>query len=191
MKPKILLIGGGGHCKSVIDVIEQEDKYTIAGIVDKKEFIGQDVLGYKVIGCDDNLAELFKTYKYAVVTVGQIKSNSLKVKIFNNLKNIGYTIPTIISPLSYVSKHSTIEEGTIVMHHSLVNANVKIGKNCIINTKALIEHDSVVEDNCHISTGAIINGGVVVKENSFIGSNATTKEYIEVQGFIKAGELKK
>lgn len=191
MKPKILLIGGGGHCKSVIDVIEQEDKYTIAGIVDKKEFIGQDVLGYKVIGCDDDLAELFKTYKYAVVTVGQIKSNSLKVKIFNNLKNIGYTIPTIISPLSYVSKHSTIEEGTVIMHHSLVNANVKIGKNCIINTKALIEHDSVVENNCHISTGAIINGGVVVKENSFIGSNATTKEYIEVQGFIKAGELKK
>ncbi len=191
MKPNILLIGGGGHCKSVIDVIELEDKYTIAGIIDKKELIGQDVLGYNVIGCDDDLSELFKTYKFAVVTVGQIKSNSLKVNIFNNLKSIGYTLATIISPLAYVSKHSTIEEGTVIMHHSLVNANVKIGKNCIINTKALIEHDSVVEDNCHISTGAIVNGGVVVKENSFIGSNATTKEYIEIDGFIKAGSIVK
>jgi len=191
MKSEILLIGGGGHCKSVIDVIEQENKFVIAGIIDKKEFIGQDVLGYEVVGCDDDLAELFKTYKFAVVTVGQIRSNSLKIKLFNNLKNIGYTLPTIISPLAYISKHATIEEGSVIMHHSLVNANAKVGKNCIINTKALIEHDAVVEDNCHISTGAIINGGVVVKKNSFVGSNSTTKEYIEINGFTEAGSVAK
>ncbi|MCK4874736.1 MAG: acetyltransferase, partial [Sulfurimonas sp.] len=57
MKKKILLIGGGGHCHSVIDVIELENKCTIVGIIDKKEFIGQDVLGYKIIGCDDDLPE--------------------------------------------------------------------------------------------------------------------------------------
>ena len=188
---KILLIGGGGHCKSVIDVIEQEGKYTIAGIVDKKEHLGQEVLGYKIIGCDDDLEKLYKTYKYAVVTVGQIKTNALRVKIFNQLKNIGYVLPTIVSPLSYVSKHSFIEEGTAVMHQVLINANVKIGKNCIINTKALIEHDCIIEDNCHISTGAIVNGGVVVKGNTFVGSGATTKESIAVSGFIKAGSVVK
>jgi len=187
----ILLVGGGGHCKSVIDVIELEGKYNIAGIIDKKELIGQEVLGYKVIGCDDDLEELFEAYKNAVVTVGQIKSNNLKVKLFNTLKNIGYNLPTIISPLAYVSKHATVEEGTVVMHQSLINANAKIGKNCIINTKALVEHDAKVEDNCHISTGAIVNGGAVVRANSFVGSNATTKEYIKVDGFIKAGSAVK
>jgi sugar O-acyltransferase (sialic acid O-acetyltransferase NeuD family) len=187
----ILLVGGGGHCKSVIDVIELEGRYNIAGIIDKKELIGQEVLGYKIIASDDDLEQLFDKYKYAVVTVGQIKSTSLRIKIFNHLKNIGYNLPTIISPLSYVSKHATIEEGTIIMHQALINANAKIGKNCIINTKALVEHDARVEDNCHISTGAIINGGAVVKANSFVGSNATTKEYIEVDGFIKAGSVAK
>jgi len=187
----ILLIGGGGHCHSVIDVIELEGKYKIAGIIDKKELIGQDVLGYKVIGCDDDLEQLLDTYKHAVITVGQIKSNSLKVKLFNQVKLLGYILPTIISPLSYVSKHSQIEEGTVIMHQALVNANVKIGKNCIINTKALVEHDATIEDNSHISTSSVINGGVVVKENTFVGSNATTKEYIELDGFIKAGELKR
>jgi sugar O-acyltransferase (sialic acid O-acetyltransferase NeuD family) len=187
----ILLIGGGGHCKSVIDVIELECKYNIAGIIDKKELIGQEVLGYKIIGCDDDLEQLFETYKYAVVTVGQIKSNILKVKLFNTLKNIGYNLSTIVSPLAYVSKHATVDEGSVVMHQALINANAKIGKNCIINTKALVEHDAKVEDNCHISTGAIINGGVVVKANSFVGSNGTTKEYIEINGFVKAGELRK
>lgn len=190
MKEKILLVGGGGHCRAVIDVIEAEDKYSIAGIIDKEELLGEKVLGYEVIGCDDDLGSLFETYKYAVVTVGQIRSNTLKVKLFKLLKDIGYNLPVIKSPLAYVSKHSQVDEGTVIMHQSLVNANVKIGKNCIINTKALIEHDSVVEDNCHISTASVINGGVVVKEGTFFGSNATTRESVEVSGFIKAGSLR-
>lgn len=191
MKEKILLIGGGGHCKSVIDVIEQENKYEIAGIIDKKELISQSLLGYKVIGCDDDLAELFKSCKYALITVGQLKTNEIRVKLFHKLKEIGYTLPVIKSPLSYVSKHAKIGEGTVVMHHALVNADAVVGENCIINTKALIEHDAVVEDFCHISTSAVINGGVVVKKNSFVGSNVTTKEYIQISGFIKAGNLQK
>lgn len=191
MKEEILLIGGGGHCKSVIDVIELEDKYIIAGIIDKKELVGSNVLGYKVIGCDDDLVKLRDKYSNAIVTVGHIKSNSLRIKLFDLLKGLNFNLPKIISPLAYVSKHSKIDEGTIIMHHVVVNASSKIGQNCIINTKALIEHDSVVENNCHISTGAIINGGVIVKENTFFGSNATSKEYIEVNQFIKAGSVVK
>ena len=191
MKKVILLIGGGGHCKSVIDVIEQEGKYTIAGIIDKENLVGQDVLGYKVIGCDDDLEGLFKIYKYALVTVGQIKSNILKVKLFNTLEKIGYQIPIITSPLAYVSKHASIGKGTVIMHQAFVNAGATIGENCIINSQALIEHDAVIEGHCHISTSAVINGGVRVKENSFIGSNTTTKEYVEIGGFIKAGRVVK
>jgi sugar O-acyltransferase (sialic acid O-acetyltransferase NeuD family) len=188
---KILLVGGGGHCRSVIDVIELEDNFSIAGIVDKQELIGKKVFNYEVIGCDEDLEALHKTYKYAIVTVGQIKSNSLRIKLYTLLKNIGFTLPTITSPLSYISKHSTIDEGTIIMHHALINANVTVGKNCIINTKALLEHDVIVEDNCHISTASVVNGGVVVKEGTFFGSNAVSREQIEINGFIKAGSLVK
>jgi len=191
MKHKILLIGGGGHCRSVIDAIELENKFTIAGIIDKKELIGSKVLDYEIIGCDDDLEELHKTYKYAFVTVGHIKSNSLRVKLFNKLKSIGYILPVIISPLAYVSKYAFIDEATIIHHQALLNTNAKIGKNCIINSKALIEHDTIVEDNCHISTSTIINGGVIVKENSFVGSGAIVKEYIKIDGFIKAKSLVK
>ncbi len=187
MKEKIVLIGGGGHCHSVIDVIEQEDKYEIIGIVDTKENIGKKVLDYEVIACDDDLETIFQTCKNALITVGQIETNKIRVKIYNNLKQIGFNLPTIISPLAYVSKHSFIDEGTIIMHQALVNTNVKIGKNCIINTKALIEHDALIEDNCHISTASIINGGVVVKENTFFGSNAMARESIEIGSHVTIG----
>ncbi|MDN5067869.1 NeuD/PglB/VioB family sugar acetyltransferase [Aliarcobacter butzleri] len=191
MKEKIVLIGGGGHCHSVIDVIEQENKYEIIGIVDTKENIGKKVLDYNIIACDDDLETIFLSCKNALITVGQIESNKIRVKIYNKLKEIGFNLPVIISPLAYVSNHSSIEEGTIIMHHALVNANTKIGKNCIINTKALIEHDCIIGDNCHISTASVLNGGVRVKENSFFGSNATSKQSIEIDGFIKAGSLAK
>jgi len=191
MKKQILLIGGGGHCRSVIDVIEQENKYEIAGIIDKKECVGQDILGYKVIGSDDDLKDLYQHYRYALITVGQIKFPEIRIKLFEMLRAFGYIFPVVISPFAYVSKHAKIGEGSVIMHHALINANVSIGQNCIINTKALIEHDATIEDNCHISTGAIINGGVYVKAGTFYGSNATCKEYAQVSGFVKAGSVVK
>jgi len=191
MREPIILIGGGGHCKSVIDVIEQGNQFEIVGIIDKKEFVGESVLGYKILGSDDALKDLRHHYKYALITVGQIQSPEIRIKLFEMLKSFGYELPVVISPLAYVSKHSTVGNGTVIMHHTLINANVTIGQNCIINTKALIEHDAIIEDNCHISTGAIINGGVHVKAGTFYGSNATCKEYIHVSGFVKAGSVVK
>ena len=190
---EIILVGGGGHCKSVIDVIELEGKFKIAGIIDDNLDIGYRVLDYEVIGRDEDLEKLRKKYEYAFITIGQIKLPNIRIRLFNLLKSLNFKLPIIVSPLSYVSKYSKIEEGTIIMHHALVNANAKVGKNCIINSKALIEHDALIEDFCHISTAAVINGGVIVKRGSFIGSNTVTKEYIEIKenSFIKAGSLVK
>ncbi len=190
MKPSIILIGSGGHCKSCIDIIEQENKYSIAGIIDKNKS-AKSVLGYSILGNDADLLELKTSYDYALVTIGQIESPGIRIQLFNHLKLLGFKLPTIVSSRAYISKHAELGEGTIVMHDALINANAVIGNNCIINTKALIEHDVVIEDNCHISTGAIINGGTILKNGTFIGSNAVTKECVEtkVGEFIKAGSL--
>jgi len=188
---RLLLLGAGGHCKSIIDVIEQEGRFEIVGIIDNELEVGSSILDYKIIGNDDDLANLRKEYKYALIAVGQIKSAVVRKKLFKRLKVLNYTLPVVVSPLAYVSKYTKIDEGTVVMHHALINTDANVGKNCIINTKALIEHDVVVEDHCHISTGAIVNGGVVVKKETFYGSNATSKEYIDVNGFIKAGSVVK
>lgn len=188
---EIILIGAGGHCRSVIDVIEQEGRYQILGLVDIEVNIGSRILGYEVIASDAQLPELITHCNNALVTVGHIQSNILRVKLFQQLKQLGYRLPTIVSPLAYVSRHATLEEGTVVMHHALINANAKIGCNCIINSKALVEHDVKVGDHCHISTASVLNGGVVVKDNTFFGSNATSRQETMLEGFIKAGSLTK
>jgi len=190
---EIILIGGGGHCKSVIDVIEQGSEFVIAGIVDKSEMLGKNILGYPVIGVDLDLKNLAKKYTYALITVGQIHSPELRIKLFNKVKKAGFNLPKIISSRAYVSNHASIGNGTVVMHDSLINAGTSIGDNCIINSKALIEHDCKVSNHCHISTNTTINGGVRVEEGCFIGSGVVTNNSITIKkrSFIKAGSIVK
>jgi len=190
-KYDIILIGGGGHCKACIDVIEMQNLYNIAGIIDIAEKVGQTILGYPVIGCDENIEDIAKQYNNYLITIGQIKSFMKRYKLFDQIKKVNGVFPVIISPLAHVSKHASIQEGSIIMHGTIVNANANIGSNCIINNNALIEHDVTIENHCHVSTGAIINGNSVVKAGSFIGSNATVIEsmIIEENSFIKANSL--
>jgi len=180
MKEKIILIGGGGHCKSCIDVIEQSGEFHIEGIMDVSEKLHQKVLGYEIIATDDDLPQLVNENKNFLVTLGQIKSPEKRIRIFQTLKESGVKLPVIISPLAYVSKHVEIGNGTIIMHHALINAGAKIGSNCIINNKALIEHDAIVGNHCHIATSAVINGGVTVGSGTFFGSKSVSKEYVEI-----------
>ena len=192
-RKKLILLGGGGHCKSCIDVIEQEGNYEITGILDAEELVGQKILGYDFIGTDADIEKFVNEGYMFLITVGQIKTSSIRKKLFSLLSKNSTQMATVVSPRAYVSKHADIGKGTIIMHDVLVNASASIGENCIINSKALIEHDAIIENFCHISSSAVINGGVTVKEGTFFGSNAVSKEYIvtEKDDFIKAGSTYK
>jgi len=190
MKP-ILLIGGGGHCRSCIDVIEAEGTYQIQGIVQPVSDGKEPVLGYPVLGCDDDLPYLLERITCALVTVGQIKSPAIRIKLYGTLKNNDASLPVIVSPNAYKSGHASVAEGTILMHGSVVNARARIGANCIINSQALIEHDAEIGPHCHISTGARVNGGAKIGSGSFVGSGAVLKEGINLgeRVVIGAGQV--
>ena len=171
-KSKIILVGGGGHCHSCIDVIEQESTYEIAGIVDRSAMVRQNkILGYPLLGSDDDLPEIRKEVGYAHITVGQIGAASARIRLYKLLKGLDFTLPAIISPLAYVSRFANIGEGTVVMHQAIVNAGADIGVNCILNTRCLIEHDAVIGDHTHVSTSAVVNGNAAVGSRCFLGSN--------------------
>jgi sugar O-acyltransferase (sialic acid O-acetyltransferase NeuD family) len=180
LKEDLILIGGGGHCRSCIDVIEMEGRFSIRGIVDEKEALDPTLTDYPLLGREEDLFDLAKSYRNFLITIGQIKSPEPRIRLFEHLKQLGMTLPIVVSPLAHVSRQALLGEGTIVMHHAFVNAGAFVGNNCIINTKALIEHDVVIEDHCHISTAAVVNGGAKVQCCSFIGSNAVVREHIVV-----------
>ena len=179
-KQPIIIVGGGGHCISCIDIIEETDLYEIVGILDQPEKMGFSVLGYPVIGTDDDIPSLISECPNFLITVGQIKSSRTRQNIFEKIKDAGGQLPVIISPTARVSRYATIAEGTIVMHQALVNAGASIGKACIINSKALIEHEATVGDFCHISTAACINGQVNIGDSCFIGSNTVVGNNLSI-----------
>jgi sugar O-acyltransferase (sialic acid O-acetyltransferase NeuD family) len=193
MKRNIILIGAGGHAKSCIDLIQSSTDFNIKYIIGLKKELGRNIFGIKVMDNQKNLNELKKIAKYAIIGLGQIKSYKKRKDYFLKLKRYGFKIPKIISKNAILSKYSFIDEGTVVMNGSIINANVNIGKNCIINTKSLIEHDCDIGDNVHISTGAIINGGVKIGSGSFIGSGAVIIQDIKIgkNCIIGAGKLVK
>ena len=186
---KLLLIGGGGHALSCIDVIELTNKYKIDGIVINNK--NENLTKCKIIGSDNDLLNLRKIFEFALIGIGQIKNYKIREKYFLKLKKFNYILPVIISKLAYLSSESKILEGTIVMHQAIINTSCHVGHNCIINSRSLIEHNVYVGNNCHISTGVIINGGCKISDNTFIGSNSVVANNININKlkFIKAHSL--
>ncbi|ALL04386.1 acetyltransferase [Pedobacter sp. PACM 27299] len=186
-RKKLILIGGGGHCKSCIDVIEQNNQFDIMGILDHENLFGTDVLGYKVIGSDIDIPKYVNLSYSFMIAVGQIRSSTVRQRVFNELSKYNADIATIVSPRAYVSKHAVIGRGTIIMHNVIVNSSAIVGANCILNTGSNIEHDTVIGNHSHISTFAVINGDCKIGEGVFIGSNATISNNIHLGNNIVIG----
>jgi len=186
-KRKIVLIGGGGHCKVVISILKKLDTFEIVSIVDNyksESFIS----GIKIIGTDDDLKDIYKNgTQYALITVGSVKDNTKRYKLFNMVKEIGFKFPVIISPEAIVDKSLKIDEGTVIMPGSIINIDSSIGKNCIINTGAVIEHDCKIGDHCHIAPGVHISGAVNIGKLSFIGIGATMIQGIKIGKNVTIG----
>jgi sugar O-acyltransferase (sialic acid O-acetyltransferase NeuD family) len=177
-KPSLILIGAGGHARACIDVIEHLDTFEIAGLIGANEELQHECMGYRVIATDSDLPKLAEQYQYSLITVGQIKSDLVRQRLYEQALALGFKFPTIISSTAHVSRHAVVGDATIVMHGAIVNAGAKVGNNCIINTNALIEHDATVADHCHISTGAIVNGAANIGFGSFVGSGSIIKQGI-------------
>lgn len=186
---KLILVGGGGHCKSVIDVAESAG-FQIQGILDTPENVGKKVLGYTIVGTDDQIPDYVNEALF-IVTVGHIKDAALRIKLHQKIVYAGGTLATIVATTAHVSKYAQIGEGSVIMHQAVVNADAIIGKGCIINTFANIEHDAKIGDYCHISTGVMINGNCVVGNETFIGSQSVMINDIEITAgcVIGAGSL--
>lgn len=180
---KLFLIGAGGHARVCADVIKQESRYQLAGLVGVSSEVGQVRFGYEVIASDDELDSLALEYRHAFIGIGQIKSPALRIKMHQQLLELRINLPVIVSPTAYVAPGVSLGAGTIVMHGAIINSGASVGENCIINTRAVVEHDSVVSDHCHISTGVIINGDGRVGEGTFIGSGSVINEGVSIGGY--------
>ncbi len=186
----IVLIGFGGHAKSVADTIERMGQFNIVGYTDVKEDI--ECSRYKYRGTDDVLKDIYDSgVKCAAVGVGYMGKGDTRDKLYKMLKDIGFELPVIIDPSAIVSETAVVEEGTFIGKGAIVNAEAKVGKMCIVNSKALVEHETVVGDYSHVAVGAYLCGQVSLGDHVFVGAGAVVVQCVNVSAgsFIKAGEV--
>jgi len=181
MSKKILLIGGGGHCKSVLDSLLGTKDYSDIGIIEKEGNLGKKILGVPIIGYDDDLLRLYQEgFTHAFVTLASIGDPKLRIKLFSNLEKIGFEMPNIIDRTAVISHHIRLDKGIFVGKNAVINAGSIINRGAIINTSTLIEHDCVIEDFVHIAPGSILCGGVHVGTESHIGAKSVIKQQIRI-----------
>lgn len=185
MSKPLVLVGGGGHCKSVIEAAESTG-FSILGVLDMPEEVGKAILSTKVIGTDDDISAYVDKAEF-VITVGFIKNPATRIKLYNKVKEAGGKLATVIASTAHVSKYAKIGEGTVVLHQAFVNADAKVGCNVILNNFVNIEHDAVIGDQCHISTGVMVNGECKVGKNCFIGSQSVLANCTSVGDDIIVG----
>lgn len=172
-KDRIVLMGGGGHCKSVINSIYRAGFYNEAVVIDKAYPRVTDVLGIPVVGRDDRLPELKRLgYDAAFITVGSIKSTVCRHLLYKEAVKLGFHIPYIADPSAQISLYAEIESGVFVGQNAVVNAEAHIDKMAIINTGAIIEHECTVGEYSHIAVGAKLCGNVSVGKDVLIGAGS-------------------
>jgi acetyltransferase EpsM len=202
----IIIYGGGGHGKSLIDLIRSLGIYQIRGIIDDGLSPNESVMGIPVLGGKEVLPELYAAgVRLAVNAVGGIGDITSRVKVFQRLIEARFVSPALIHPSAIVEPTSTISPGVQVFPHAYIGSEVKLGFGVIVNTGAVISHECSIDDLANISPGALLAGGVkigsqsligmgvtinlgvTIGNNARIGNSATVKSDVPPNGIVKSG----
>ncbi len=189
---KIILLGGGGHARVLIDLIRGCNEYDIAWILDPQIEKGTEVSGIIVLGSDDMLSELFaKGIKNICIAVGSIKDNNKRWMLYDKAKQSGYSVPALIHPEAVAAKDLQFSEGIQIMAGAVIQIGSSIGENTIINTGAVVDHDNKVGRHVHICPGAVVSGGCIIEDGAFIGAGATVIQGIRIgkNAIVAAGSV--
>lgn len=177
----ILILGGGGHAKVVIALIESTGEYRVIGIIDPSLKKDERVAGITVLGDETQLLPLYhEGIRHISIGVGSVKDNRKRQELHDRISAIGFTFPSLIHESAIIAKTASIGAGAQVMAGAIVGTYASIGENTIVNTGAQIDHDCRIGSHVHVAIGAIVAGEVVIKDGAFIGAGAAVIQHITI-----------
>ncbi|MBF0295604.1 MAG: acetyltransferase [Magnetococcales bacterium] len=181
----IIIMGGSGHAKTIIDIVERENRHRIVGVLDPAREVGERLLGHVVLGGDEDLPELVTRLgiEGAILAIG---GNHQRALLAERLAKQHPDLPLVsaVHPGAVIGRGATLGAGTVVMAGAVIGPDCRVGRACIINTLASLDHDSVMGDfaalaphaatggNCRIGRGAFLGMGAVVIHGLRVGEHA-------------------
>lgn len=184
----IIIYGGGGHGKALIDLIRMLSSYPIAGIVDDGLSAGSTIIGAQVLGGSAILEKLIEVGVHqATNAVGGIGDITSRIKVFDRLTQAGFTCPTLIHPTAFVEPSATLAYGVQIMPHAYVGSDAHVGFGAIVNTGAIVSHDCTLGEYANLSPGAILAGEVTIGDASLVGMGVTVNLRVKIGSRARIG----
>ncbi len=189
LNPALLIIyGGGGHAKSLIDLIQSLETWKIAGIVDDRLDPGSLILGIPVLGGGEILPSLrARGIRYAVNAVGGIGDINPRLEVFAKLRNAGFSFPTVCHPRGFIEPSAKVGDGCQVLFGSYVGSDVRLGFGCLLNSGVILSHDCLLGDYVNISPGSTLAGSVTIGEKSMVGMGVTINLGLTIGAGVSIG----
>lgn len=190
MKP-VLVIGGGGHARVVIDSLRQSGA-EIVGIIDADPAkIGQTVLGVPVVGGDEVIEASDPHGVHLALGIASVGAASLRARIAGQWLARGFVFPVIRHPSAIIAADCLVDAGAQIMAGAVVQPNTRLDTGALVNTGARVDHDCQLGPYAHVAPGAILCGFVSLGRCAFVGAGAVVTQSVRVadEQVLPAGSL--
>ncbi len=204
----VLIYGGGGHGKVIIELVRALDCYQLVGLIDDGLPAGSQILGVPVLGGAEALPELYQRgLGLAINAVGGIGNVAIRIKVFDILAQAGFSCPTVVHPTAFIEPSASLDGGVQVLPLSYISSAARIGFGTVINAGVVVSHDCVLGKCVNLSPGAMLAGNVRVEDfaqigmaatinldltigaRARIGNGATVKADVPADGIVRAGAI--
>ncbi len=177
----LVLYGGGGHGKTLIDLVRAAGNYHWVGLIDDQLTRGSKVLGVPVLGGAEQLTDLHRSgVRLAVNGIGGIGNPAVRLRVFEILEQAGFTCPVVVHPSAWVEQSARLEGGVQVLALAYVSSSAAVGFGSVLNAGAIVSHDCQLGRCVNLSPGAALAGNVRLEDYVQIGMNATVNLDITV-----------
>lgn len=184
IKPnEVLIYGGGGCCKIVVDILKLTAIYIPAGILDRRKNELSSVSGIPVVAdssYETALGFFNRGYKRIINAVIFNGKKHGRKEPYEMLKSIGFQFINVIHKSAIIEQSARIGEGNLIAAGAIIGSDAIISNNCIVNAGAIISHDCIIGDSSHIASGAVLGGNVKVGENTLIGQGVSIFKDINI-----------
>lgn len=200
----LIIIGGRGGAKMVIEAIQSSSHHSIKGIIDDQLNKGDSVMGYPILGGEKEVFQLRdEGFRNIVLSFSSLTNLQYREERYQFFKKEGFRFPNVIHHRATIEPSVSLGEGNIILANSMVGSEVSLGNVNYVNTGAMICHESVISSNNHFAPNSVIAGRVKVGNNNLVGMCVTTYFEVEIGNYnvinngynvvknIKNNEIKK
>jgi sugar O-acyltransferase (sialic acid O-acetyltransferase NeuD family) len=162
---RLIIIGAGGHGRSVAEAIQLSEEFEITGFLDDSWPRNTHAGLYPIFGNTIAMHQYRNIADWAIVAIG---NNKLRADLLGKLIEAGFQLATVKHPAAIISPSAIIGEGTTIMAGAIIGTESILGKGVIVNSGATVDHDCEVANFGHLGVNTCMAGSSNLGEGAWL-----------------------